>query len=158
VDGRPLVQFALATLEATMANPHAIGVALRDRVSGRIIGYALGSALENHDEEGVGADPHYGDNNTFFLQALATQPAVRNTVELEHRLLESIRERAVADGFAFLSTLIEDRVRLEGPPWLTGATVLDRIENYLRTGIDFVYLQAPIAPESSSADRPAPPQ
>ncbi len=95
LDGRPLVQFPLATLEATMANPRAIGVALRDRVSGRIVGYALGSALENHDEEGVGADPHYGDNNTFFLQALATQPAVRNTVELENHLLESVRERAV---------------------------------------------------------------
>jgi 4-aminobutyrate aminotransferase-like enzyme len=152
VDGRPLVQFALATLEATMTNPHAIGVALRDRVSGRIIGYALGSALENHDEEGVSADPHYGDNNTFFLQALATQPAVRNTVELEHRLLESIRERAVTDGFAFLSTLIEDRVRMEGPPWVAGATVLERIENYLRTGIDFVYLQAPIAALSPTTD------
>jgi hypothetical protein len=113
-------------------------------VSGRIVGYALGSALENHEEEGVGADPHYGDNNTFFLQALATQPAVHNSVELENHLLESVRERAVADGFAFLSTLIEDRVRVEGPPWLTGAAVLERIENYLRTGIDFVYLQAPI--------------
>jgi len=152
LDGRPLVQFPLATLEATMANPRAIGVALRDRVSGRIVGYALGSALENHDEEGVGADPHYGDNNTFFLQALATQPAVRNTVDLENHLLESVRERAVADGFAFLSTLIEDRVRLDGPPWLAGATVLERIENYLRTGIDFVYLQAPIT------DQQAPPR
>jgi hypothetical protein len=152
LDGRPLVQFPLATLEATMANPRAIGVALRDRVSGRIVGYALGSALENHEEEGVGADPHYGDNNTFFLQALATQPAVRNTVDLENHLLESVRERAVADGFAFLSTLIEDRVRVDGPPWLAGATVLERIENYLRTGIDFVYLQAPIT------DQQAPPR
>jgi hypothetical protein len=58
----------------------------------------------------------------------------------------------VADGFAFLSTLIEDRVRLDGPPWLAGATVLERIENYLRTGIDFVYLQAPIT------DQQAPPR
>jgi hypothetical protein len=146
------VQFPLATLEATMGNPRAIGVALRDRVSSRIVGYALGSALENHDEEGVGADPHYGDNNTFFLQALATLPAVRNTVDLENHLLESVRERAVADGFAFLSTLIEDRVRVDGPPWLAGATVLERIENYLRTGIDFVYLQAPIT------DQQAPPR
>src|SRR3954465_2958228 len=96
---RPLVQLHLETLEATMANPRAIGVALRDRVSSRIVGYALGSALENHDEEGVGADPHYGDNNTFFLQALATQPAVRNAAELENHLLESIRDRAVAEGF-----------------------------------------------------------
>jgi hypothetical protein len=142
---RPLVQFPLETLEATMANPRAIGIALRDRVSGRIVGYALGSALENHDEEGVAADPHYGDNNTFFLQALATQPAVRNAAELENHLLESIRDRAVADGFEFLSTLIEDRVRLDGPPWLAAATVLERVENYLRSGIDFVYLQAGIA-------------
>jgi 4-aminobutyrate aminotransferase-like enzyme len=141
---RPLVQFPLATLEATMANPRAIGIALRDRVSSRIVGYALGSALENHDEEGVGADPHYGDNNTFFLQALATQPAVRNSADLENHLLESIRDAAVAEGFVFLSTLIEDRVRLNGPAWLTDATVLERVENYLRSGIDFVYLQAAI--------------
>jgi L-lysine 6-transaminase len=141
---RPLVQFPLATLEATMANPRAIGIALRDRVSSRIVGYALGSALENHDEEGVSADPHYGDNNTFFLQALATQPAVRNSAELENHLLESIRDAAVAEGFVFLSTLIEDRVRLNGPAWLTDATVLERVENYLRSGIDFVYLQAAI--------------
>ena len=142
---RPLVQFPLETLEATMANPRAIGIALRDRVSGRIVGYALGSALENHDEEGVSADPHYGDNNTFFLQALATQPAVRNAAELENHLLESIRERAVAEGFVFLSAMIEDHVRLNGPPWLASATVLERLENYLRSGIDFVYLQSAIA-------------
>jgi len=142
---RPLVQFPLETLEATMANPRAIGIAVRDRVSGRIVGYAIGSALENHDDEGVSSDPHFGDNNTFFLQALATQPAVRNAAELENHLLESIRERAVAEGFAFLSAIIEDHVRLNGPPWLAGATVLDRLENYLRSGIDFVYLQSALS-------------
>jgi hypothetical protein len=147
---RPLVQFPLETLEATMANPRAIGIALRDRVSGRIVGYALGSALENHDEEGVSADPHYGDNNTFFLQALATQPAVRNAVELENHLLESIRDRALADGFLFLSTMIEDRVRAAAPPWFAEAAVLERVENYLRSGIDFVYLQAPITDRRAS--------
>ena len=141
---RPLVQFPLETLEATMANPRALGMALRDRVSNRIVGYALGSALENHDEEGVSADPHYGDSNTFFLQALATQPAVRNSTELEHHLLESIRQAAVAEGFEFLSTMIEDRVRVNGPSWLARAVVLERAENYLRSGIDFVYLQAAI--------------
>jgi len=128
-----------------MANPRAIGIALRDRVSGRIVAYALGSALENHDDEGVSSDPHLGDNNTFFLQAMATQPAVRNAAELENHLLESIRERAVADGFVFLSAIIEDHVRLNGPPWLASATVLERLENYLRSGIDFVYLQSALA-------------
>ena len=143
---RPLVQFPLETLETTMANARAIGIALRDRVSGRIVGYALGSALENHDEEGVGSDPHFGDNNTFFLQAMATQPAVRNASELENHLLESIRARAVEAGFEFLSTMIEERVRETGPPWLADAPLLERVENYLRSGIDFAYLQTPLTP------------
>ena len=143
---RPLVQFPLETLEATMANPRAIAVALRDRVSGRIVGYALGSALENHDEEGVSSDPHVGDNNTFFLQAMATLPAVRNAVALENHLLESLRERAIAAGFAFLSTVIEDRVRETGPPWFTSAAVLQRMDNYLRSGIGFSYLQVALQP------------
>ena len=142
---RPLVQFPLGTLETTMANPRAIAIALRDRVSGRLVGYALGSALENHDEEGVSADPHHGDNNTFFLQALAIQPAVRNAAELEARLLESVRDRAAAEGFLFLSTMIEDRVRAAGPPWFAEAAVLERADNYLRSGIEFVYLQAAIS-------------
>ena len=142
---RPLVQFPLETLEATMGNPGATGIALRDRVSGRIVGYALGSALENHDEEGVNSDPHYGDNNTFFVQAMATQPAVRNATELANHLLESIRARAIADGFVFLSTMIEDRVRLDGPKWLAEAVILERVDNYLRSGIDFVYVQAALS-------------
>src|SRR5262249_33651451 len=50
---RPLLQYPVETLEATMGNPRAIGLAVRDRVSGRVVAYALGSALENHDEEGV---------------------------------------------------------------------------------------------------------
>ena len=141
---RPLVQFPLETLETTMANPGAIGIALRDRVSGRVVGYALGSALENHDEEGVSSDPHLGDNNTFFLQAMATQPAVRNASDLENHLLESIRERAIDAGFLYLSTMIEDRVRDTGPEWLAGAAVLERAENYLRSGIDFAYFQTAI--------------
>jgi hypothetical protein len=138
---RPLVQFPLETLEATMANPRAIAVALRDRVSKRVVGYALGSALENHDEEGVSADPHFGDDNTFFLEAMAIQPAVRNASELENHLLESIRERAIAAGFLFLSTMIEARVKDTGPPWFADAAVLERVENYLRSGIDFAYIQ-----------------
>jgi hypothetical protein len=143
---RPLVQFPLETLEATMANPRAIAIALRDRVSGRIVGYALGSAIENHDEEGVTSDPHFGDNNTFFLQAMATLPAVRNAVALENHLLESLRGRAIAAGFEFLSTVIEDHVRETGPPWFTRAAVLQRMDNYLRSGIDFAYLQVALPP------------
>ncbi len=57
------------------------------------------------------SDPHFGENNTFYLQAMATSPTVQNSVDLENYLLDSLRERAIAAGFEFLSTLIEDRLR-----------------------------------------------
>ena len=142
---RPLLQFPIETLETTFANPHSIGIALRDRVSGRLVGYVLGSALENHDEEGVASDPRFGENNTFYLQAMATLPTVQNSVELENLLLDALRERAAAAGFEFLSMLIEDRLRETGPEWLRNAAVLERIDNYLRSGLRFAYLQASIA-------------
>jgi 4-aminobutyrate aminotransferase-like enzyme len=143
---RPLLQLPLATLESTVASPRAIGIALRDRVSGRFVGYALGSALEHHDEEGVGSDPRFGENNTFYLQALATLPTVQNDVELENCLLDSLRERAIAAGFEHLSTLIEDRLRDTGPAWFRTAAVLERIENYLGSRITFAYLQVALTP------------
>jgi len=141
---RPLLQFPLETLEATIANPGAIGVVLRDRVSGRIVGYALGSALENHDEEGVGSDPRFGENDAFYLQAMAILPTVQNAVELEHHLLDALRDRLVAAGYLYLSTLIEERILDAGPEWLRHGTVLQRVENYLRSGMAFVYLQVPL--------------
>jgi hypothetical protein len=143
---RPHLQYPLETLEATMTHPNVIALALRDRVSERIVGYALGSALENHDEEGVGTDPHLGENNTFYLQAVATLPSAQNDEELENLLLDAVRERATTAGFEFLSTLIDDRVRETGPSWLRSALVLQRIENYLRSGSAFVYLQVPLGP------------
>ena len=146
---RPLLQHPAETLEATASHPRAIGIGLRDRVSGRFVGYVLGSALENHDEEGVTSDPHFEDNNTFYLQAMAVLPSVQNTVELENYLLDAVRERAIAAGFEFLSTLIEDRLRETGPTWLRNATTLERIENYLGSGIAFAYLQTALQPEAA---------
>jgi hypothetical protein len=143
---RPLLQFPLETLEATIANPRAIGIALRDRVSGRLVAYALGSALENHDEEGVSSDPRFGENDTFYLQAMATLPTVQNDVDLGNHLLESLRARVIAAGFGFLSMLIEDRVRESGPEWLRSATVLRRIDNYLGSGMRFTYVQVVLQP------------
>jgi 4-aminobutyrate aminotransferase-like enzyme len=145
---RPLLQFPVETLEATIGNPRAIGIALRDRVSGRLVGYAIGSALENHDEEGVSLDPRVGENSSFYLQAMATLPTVQNSAELENYLLDALRDRAIAAGFTFLSTLIEDRVRETGPEWLRNAAVLSRIDNYLRSGVRFAYLQAALQPSS----------
>ena len=143
---RPLLQYPVETFDATMAYPRAIGVALRDRVSGRFLAYGIGSALENHDEEGVASDPRFGENNTFYLQAMATLPSVQNEADLENRLLDAIRDRAAAAGFMFFSTLVEDRVRDTGPAWLRGATVLEQVDNYLRSGMRFAYLQASLQP------------
>ena len=142
--GRPLLQYPLETLETTAANPKAIGIALRDRVSGRFMAYALGSALENHDEEGVASDPHFGENNTFYLQALAALPSVQNATEVENCALDAIRDRAQRDGFEYLSMLIEERVRDTGPMWVREAAVLQQIDNYMRSGLAFVYLQVPL--------------
>ena len=153
---RPLLQFSLETLETTAANPRAIGIALRDRVSGRFVGYALGSALENHDEEGVGSDPHFGENNTFYLQAMATLPTVQNSSDLENLLLDSLRERAIAAWFEFLSMLIEDRLRETGPAWFRNATMLERIDNYLRSGTSFAYLQVALQPAAEPESSPQP--
>jgi hypothetical protein len=66
---------------------------------------------------------------------------VQNDVELENYLLESLRTRAIAAGFEFLSTLIEERLRDTGPPWFRDAAVLGRVENYLHSGTSFAYLQ-----------------
>ncbi len=145
---RPALQIPVETLETTVANPRAIGLVAMDRVSGRAIGYALGSALENHDEEGVASDPHLGDNNTFYLQAMATLPSIQNAIELENFLLDALRDRATAAGFEYLSTLIEERLRETGPQWLRTATTLTQIDNYLRSGLPFAYLQAGLTIET----------
>ena len=152
---RPLLQYPIDTLETTMTNYRAIGVALRDKVSGRVVGYALGSALENHDEEGVNSDPSFGDNDTFYLQAMAILPSVQNDGELTALLLDAVRARATAAGFQFLSTLIEERTRDTGPAWLHDAPVLQRIDNYLGSGIGFAYVHASVAPVPEPEHQPA---
>jgi 4-aminobutyrate aminotransferase-like enzyme len=142
--GRPLLQYQAETLAATIEQHRSLGIALRDRVSGRIVAYALGSPLENHAEEGVREDPHNGENTTFYLQAMATLPTCRNHAELEARLLDIVRSRAAQTGFEHISTLIEERVRQSGPSWIRNATVLRTVDDYLGSGLRFVYLQAPV--------------
>jgi hypothetical protein len=62
------------------------------------------------------------------------------------RGLDSLRERAISAGFEFLSMLIEDRLRETGPPWLRSAAILEQIDNYLRSGARFAYLQVALQP------------
>ena len=139
---RPLLQYPAETLASTLANPRACGVALRDRVSQRLVAYALGSPLENHDEIGVREDPRYGENDTFYLQAMAVSPLLRNEAEVEAMVLNLLRERVQKLGYAAISTLIEARLMETGPRWMRDAAVLEVVDDYLQSGIRFVYLQA----------------
>jgi 4-aminobutyrate aminotransferase/(S)-3-amino-2-methylpropionate transaminase len=140
----PLLKYPSETLEATLKNPRAIGIGVRDRVSGRLVGYALGSAIEDHDEEGISSDPRVGENDTFYLQALVVPPSVQNAVELENFLLDSLRRRATDVGFEYLSTLIESRVCETAPDWFKAGATLETLDNYLGSGATFNYLQAPL--------------
>ena len=142
---RPLLQFPAEMLQGTLSNPGSLCVVLRDRVSTRIVAYALGSALENHDEEGVGSDPRLGERDTFYLQAMATLPSVKNHTELESLMLDRLRVRALAAGYAHLSTLIEQRFHGTGPDWFRGARLVQTFPDYLRSGLSFVYLSVPLS-------------
>ena len=146
----PLLKYPPETLETTIKNA-AIDrrSALRDKVSGRLVGFALGSAIEDHDEEGISSDPRVGENDTFYLQAFTVSPSAQNVTELENQLLDWLNERAVAIGFSYLSTLVEASSLATSTPWLRDAAVLERIENYLGSGTSFVYVQASLSPVAS---------
>ncbi len=146
-DGRrPLLQYPPDTLEATLGHLRAVGVGLRDKVSGRLVAFALGSPLENHDEMGVRDDPGYGDNNTIYLQAMALDPRLKNQGEVEGLVLDAFRARAEWLGYAWLSTLIEQRVVDVGPAWLKAAPVAETYENYMQSGVKFVYVRSSLVP------------
>ena len=136
---RPLLQFPPEAIEATLANPRSVGLALR--FSGRIVAYAVGSPLENYDEEGVRDDPHFGENQTYYLLAMAVHPSVENAAEIEAHLLDLVRTRVIAQGYQYLSALLEERLHQGGPAWLRAAGALRVVDNYLRSGQRFVYVQ-----------------
>lgn len=140
-DGRrPLLQFPVEAIESTLANARSVGVALR--FSGRIVAYAVGGPLENYGEEGVHDDPSFGDHQAYYLQAMAVHPAVENGPEIERQLLDLLRQRVTTQGYLYLSTLVEEGCRENGPSWLRSAEVLRVVDNYLRSGQRFVYLRA----------------
>jgi hypothetical protein len=140
----PLLQYSPEILEATLGQARAVAVGLRDRVTGRLVAYALGSPLENHDELGVRSDPSYGDGDTLYLQAMAVSPALKNQAEVEGLALDAFRARGEWAGYAALSTLIEARVKEGGPEWLQAAPELEAVDDYLQSGTRFVYLRARI--------------
>jgi 4-aminobutyrate aminotransferase-like enzyme len=140
---RPLLQYSADTLVTTLGHLRCCGVALRDRVSGQVVAYALGSPLENHDELGVRDDPRHGENDTFYLQAMAVSPRLKNQSEIEAMVLDALRARVERLGFSAISCLIEARLTETGPGWMRTAKVLETVDNYLQSGVRFAYLQAP---------------
>jgi 4-aminobutyrate aminotransferase-like enzyme len=143
---RPLLQYPLSELRKSIGYARSAGVALLDEESGKVTAYALGSPLENYDEDGVRDDPHFGERNTFYLQAMAVLPSLPNRRELAGQLLSRMRSRAAEMGYEQLSLLVEAEVLEMAPEELAGAVVLNTFENHLRSGRRFVYLQVPLAP------------
>jgi len=150
---RPLLQFPVEAIEGTLANPRAVGIAVR--FSGRVVAYAVGSPLENYGEEGVLDDPYFGENQAYYLQAMAVHPSVQNATEIENHLLELVRMRVIMQGYQRFSALVEERLQQNGPAWLRSAEILRIVNNYLRSGQRFVYLQA-ILPEAKAPETTAP--
>ena len=140
----PFLQYPPDILEATLAHARSVGIGLRDRVTERLVAYAIGSPLENHNELGVREDPSFGDNDTLYLQAMAVSPQLKNQGEVEGMILDAFRARAEWAGFAAISSLIEARVAETGPGWLRSAPVLGVADDYLNSGVRFVYLRARI--------------
>jgi 4-aminobutyrate aminotransferase-like enzyme len=160
---RPLIQYPIESLDATIAYPRSTGIALHDRITGKAIAFAVGGPLENYDEDGVIDDPHYGENQVFYLQAMAVLPSVRNLTDVANHLLDHMRAKISSMGYSYLSALIEAQLVESGPAWLRRAKILKTVDNYLRTGIRFCYFQVELALESadvkatsSFADAPAP--
>ena len=147
---RPLLQYPVEALEASLASPRGLGVGLHDPIADRMIAYAIGGPLENYDEEGVQDDPHYGEQKCFYLQAMAVIPSLKNHEEVENHLLELLRARVSAAGYQWISGLIEDRLLKTGPSWMR-LEPLRTVENYLRSGITFVYFEAPTSDEASAS-------
>ena len=156
---RPLLQFPAEAIESTLANLRSVGLVVR--FSGRIIAYAAGSPLENYGEEGVLDDPHFGENQTYYLQAMAVHPSLHNATEMEHQVLGLLRARVIAAGYQYFSALLEERFHESGPPWLRSAAVLRVVDNYLRSGQRFVYLHTALdesaAEAGAATDGPAEP-
>jgi 4-aminobutyrate aminotransferase / (S)-3-amino-2-methylpropionate transaminase len=140
-----LLAYPESAIDAALASPRSIGIALRDSASGRLVAYALGAPLEWFDEAGVREDPAFGAGTAFYMQAIAVHPSVRNETEIESFVLDALRSRAATQGYQQLSTLIEARARDAGPAWLKAARELKGIDDYLRSGIRFVYVEAPLS-------------
>jgi hypothetical protein len=147
---RPLLQYACEALEGSLVHARSVGLALHDPISNRLIAYAIGGPLEYYDEEGVQDDPHFGEHNTYYLQAMAVLPSLKNQEEIENHLLELLRARVATAGYQWLAGLIEERMVKAGPKWMH-AEPLRTVDNYLRSGLTFVYFTAAVSDDATAS-------
>lgn len=89
------------------------------------------------NEEGVMDDPGLGQENTFYLHAMAVLPTAQNRSELEEAIFAAIATEARESGFAYLSALIEKELFERISSWKSRAETLRDIPDYL--GSPFVY-------------------
>jgi hypothetical protein len=73
---------------------------------------------------------------------MAVSPQLKNQAEVEGLVLDAFRARSEWLGYAVLSTLIEARVVETGPAWMRAASVVETVEDYMQSGIPFVYLRS----------------
>jgi hypothetical protein len=73
---------------------------------------------------------------------MALDPRLKNQAEVEGLVLDAFRARAEWLGYVGLSTLIERRLVESGPAWMKAATVVETVENYMQSGVTFVYLRS----------------
>ena len=90
---------------------------------------------------------------TFYLQATAALPSIQNGAEVENLLLDRMRAKVKAMGYEHVSSLIDERVRAVGPPWLKEAPMLRTVPNYLRSGLTFVYVQVSLTERAGEGNQ-----
>jgi hypothetical protein len=78
---------------------------------------------------------------------MAVHPSVENLGEIERHLLDRLYPLVINSGYQCFSALIEERVRDASPPWLQQAEILRTVDNYMGSGLRFIYLHARIAGE-----------
>jgi hypothetical protein len=84
----------------------------------------------------------YGSLSHYPPDALRAgrRPLLQYPVETIETTLANPRARVIGHGYQCFSALIEERFHETGPAWLRAAEVLRVVENYLRSGLRFVYL------------------
>lgn len=152
----PLLRYSHASLMRTVQMANSACCIARDRATGELIGYALGSPLEHHDEMGTRLDVNLLKHNTFFIQHSVVSPCVTNIFDVSRALFDRLFERVSAirsSRFEYMSALLDYEVVTQGSSWMSTAKVWFLIPNYCMSGQSFAYVSAPLGVNAGSSSR-----